>query len=327
MAVACIEMVSGPDKGKSYPIDPVAKKFTLGRTENNDVRLEGKTISRHHAQISVRNGDYVITDLGSKNRTKVNGEPITEKVLADGDEIRIGSNVMRFRGTPSARASDEGTDDGTQFVDMGTLLSKKGSPAPARKAALDEVEDEGTEQVNMGALVKSKSGSPAKKVSARRPKDEPDEDERTNIIDQAKFLGKSRSSVAEPKAPGKAKASRPSSPNTPQNVSFARTEEGGNIEEGTDLLNMEEVLGDSAPKVREISPTFLAVAGGGLVVGVLVFMVVWQAVFATSAASQVEKLVVGQNKILHLNARPDNLPTAIPVKADQDLVGVEQFLV
>ncbi|MBI4616324.1 MAG: hypothetical protein HY720_22120 [Planctomycetes bacterium] len=43
--------------------------------------------------------------------------------------------------------------------------------------------------------------------------------------------------------------------------------------------------------------------------------------------AQVEKLVVGQNKILHLNARPDNLPTAIPVKADQDLVRVEQFLV
>jgi pSer/pThr/pTyr-binding forkhead associated (FHA) protein len=44
----------------------------------------------------VRAGAFWISDLGSTNGTLVNGEPVIEKQLSDGDLIAIGQNTMRF---------------------------------------------------------------------------------------------------------------------------------------------------------------------------------------------------------------------------------------
>jgi sigma-B regulation protein RsbU (phosphoserine phosphatase) len=44
----------------------------------------------------VRNGFFWISDLGSTNGTLVNGEPVIEKQLSDGDMIAIGQNTIRF---------------------------------------------------------------------------------------------------------------------------------------------------------------------------------------------------------------------------------------
>jgi phosphoserine phosphatase RsbU/P len=44
----------------------------------------------------VRGGQFWISDLGSTNGTLVNGEPVLEKQLTQGDVIAIGQNVIRF---------------------------------------------------------------------------------------------------------------------------------------------------------------------------------------------------------------------------------------
>src|SRR4051812_33394946 len=64
--------------------------FTIGRRSETDLRLPGADISRVHAEISIENGGYVIRDKQSRFGTFVNGEKHSEKVLAHGDQIRLG---------------------------------------------------------------------------------------------------------------------------------------------------------------------------------------------------------------------------------------------
>lgn len=70
----------------------------LGRESDEGIRIESPTVSRRHARISVSPDGASLEDLQSKNGTFHRGEPLTASVaLADGDEIGVGSVVMRFR--------------------------------------------------------------------------------------------------------------------------------------------------------------------------------------------------------------------------------------
>jgi len=75
----------------------------LGRDADVAVWLDSPTVSRHHARIVVAGDDATIEDLGSTNGTYLRGESlIARSPLADGDEIRLGSVVVRFRLVGSA---------------------------------------------------------------------------------------------------------------------------------------------------------------------------------------------------------------------------------
>lgn len=72
----------------------------LGRDGDVAVWLESPTVSRHHARIRVSGPDATIEDLGSRNGTVFRGERLTAPVsLTDGDEITVGSVLVRFRRT------------------------------------------------------------------------------------------------------------------------------------------------------------------------------------------------------------------------------------
>src|ERR1051326_6158708 len=59
--------------------------FTIGRRSETDLRLAGPDISRVHAEIAVENSTCVIRDKQSRFGTFVNGQQITERPLAHGD--------------------------------------------------------------------------------------------------------------------------------------------------------------------------------------------------------------------------------------------------
>lgn len=92
----CLVMMQGNNIGRTYSL--LLGRITLGRRRDSDIFLEDVTVSRQHAAL-VRdsNGRFVLYDEGSKNGTFVNGEPISERVLEDGDSIRMGQIVLRFR--------------------------------------------------------------------------------------------------------------------------------------------------------------------------------------------------------------------------------------
>src|SRR6266513_100900 len=74
----------GPLKGTSIQIPEDG--LTFGRLEGNDVNVEDDLVSRRHAGFRLQDGRGVGRDLGSKNGTFVNGEPISKRVLKHGDE-------------------------------------------------------------------------------------------------------------------------------------------------------------------------------------------------------------------------------------------------
>lgn len=78
----------------------------IGRAADAAVPIDSPLISRRHARLTVRGDAAFIEDLGSKNGTIVNGQPIAgERPLADGDEITLaGGVVLVFRS-----AADDGT--------------------------------------------------------------------------------------------------------------------------------------------------------------------------------------------------------------------------
>jgi two-component system response regulator HydG len=74
----------------------VGERVTLGRGDENDVRLFDETASRRHATLSRVAGRVVLDDLGSGNGTRVNGTRVPRAILCDGDVIEIGAVRLRF---------------------------------------------------------------------------------------------------------------------------------------------------------------------------------------------------------------------------------------
>lgn len=69
----------------------------LGRAEDNSLLLDDPFASAHHALVVWREGQWHVEDLGSHNGTYLNGERLSlGRVLASGDEIRVGDTLLRF---------------------------------------------------------------------------------------------------------------------------------------------------------------------------------------------------------------------------------------
>jgi len=68
--------------------------LTIGRARDNSLVLHDTRVSRYHARIQARRGALVLSDLGSTNGLRVNGMPVQEIVLGEGDRIEIGDTVL-----------------------------------------------------------------------------------------------------------------------------------------------------------------------------------------------------------------------------------------
>ena len=63
---------------------------------NARIALSDPNVSRRHAEVRRHGSDVVVADLQSTNGTRVNGVPVRERVLEDGDEITVGTTAIRF---------------------------------------------------------------------------------------------------------------------------------------------------------------------------------------------------------------------------------------
>jgi pSer/pThr/pTyr-binding forkhead associated (FHA) protein/predicted RNA-binding Zn-ribbon protein involved in translation (DUF1610 family) len=69
---------------------------TVGRSPDCDVFLDDVTVSRRHAHVLRRNGQFFIEDKGSLNGTFLNRRRIESGELEDGDEVQIGKYKLTF---------------------------------------------------------------------------------------------------------------------------------------------------------------------------------------------------------------------------------------
>ena len=91
---ALVVRAGGGRVGESFALD--GDRMTIGRRPDSAVFLDDVTVSRDHALLVKRSGDYYLDDLGSLNGTYVNRRRIETHHLADGDELQVGKYKLTF---------------------------------------------------------------------------------------------------------------------------------------------------------------------------------------------------------------------------------------
>ncbi len=89
-----LRVVQGPDLGKEYPL--VDGEMSAGRDPEHAICLTDRSASRTHFLLQVAAGRVKLVDMRSRNRTRVNGEPVAEHLLRVGDEISVGRTRLVF---------------------------------------------------------------------------------------------------------------------------------------------------------------------------------------------------------------------------------------
>ncbi len=90
---------------------PTAGIVTLGRSDKNGIVLPEPASSRVHAEIGCSLEAWTLKDHGSSNGTFVNARRVKERVLEDGDRIRIGTVELRFGLVHPAEGGPERTEN------------------------------------------------------------------------------------------------------------------------------------------------------------------------------------------------------------------------
>lgn len=85
-------------------------RFLIGRTAENDLQIDSKFVSRHHAQIITTNSTSIVEDLNSTNGISYNGKRIRRRVLNDGDVLQIGEHELVYIDERQARARALGVE-------------------------------------------------------------------------------------------------------------------------------------------------------------------------------------------------------------------------
>lgn len=84
-------------------------KVTVGRKDDNDIKLDDLAVSGHHARLIIRQHqnrylnalqEVVIEDLDSTNGTYINGKRVKAQSLEHDDIIKFGDHTFRFEDGP-----------------------------------------------------------------------------------------------------------------------------------------------------------------------------------------------------------------------------------
>jgi FHA domain len=94
---------------------------TIGRDAASTVQIDSGYVSKEHAILSFRGGNWIVEDLESANGTRVNGRPIRVHLdLRPGDKIEIGDTVFEFADLASREAALK-TSPSRKFVRLAAV--------------------------------------------------------------------------------------------------------------------------------------------------------------------------------------------------------------
>ncbi|MGH9322905.1 MAG: FHA domain-containing protein [Vicinamibacteria bacterium] len=65
------------------------REATIGREPTNEICISDPLVSKVHAKIIVANHSVTVFDLGSVNKTRVNGQVVTQAAVGYGDELQF----------------------------------------------------------------------------------------------------------------------------------------------------------------------------------------------------------------------------------------------
>src|SRR5262249_40237438 len=116
--MAILKILSGERSGQT--VDLRGDVVVVGRHPGCDIRVPDETVSRRHARIISQRGGYYVEDLGSRNGTFLNGQPITSLTrLCHLDRINIFNTTVEYRDEGRNGARD---DSGDMTITLGAPL-------------------------------------------------------------------------------------------------------------------------------------------------------------------------------------------------------------
>ena len=100
---ACVVVIHGEGLGRRADIDQ--SPVLVGRSQEADLVIAHKSVSREHCRIWRDASGYRIRDLGATNVTRVNDTRIaSDTALADGDQVTVGESILKFISQDSVEA-------------------------------------------------------------------------------------------------------------------------------------------------------------------------------------------------------------------------------
>jgi hypothetical protein len=126
------------DSAQGFPIQtwhfPARPEVRIGRAPDNDVVITHPYVSRYHVRLVWREGDWEMVNLGTHG-TLMDGRPVSQVILVEGDEMRLGplGPTLRFQ----AQKSNSGLTP-----NFGGTLAGDLSAAPAIRIDAAKKEEE-----------------------------------------------------------------------------------------------------------------------------------------------------------------------------------------
>ena len=148
-------LIEGPHSGSYYSL--AEGKNSIGRAVGSAIRVEDQSVSRHHAEIDKSDAGWIVRDLGSKNGTRVNGNPVTDAVvIGHKDTVRTGIYLFRLV-TQEISVEDEMALPPEAAVSERTVMAEMPAAPEAMTESMEE-ERKAAEAAEEGARppVKSK---------------------------------------------------------------------------------------------------------------------------------------------------------------------------
>ena len=104
------------------------KELSIGRSESNDITLDGLQISGRHARLLRSGNDIVVDDLGSTNGVFVNGNRISRQSISPNDKVQIGSFELRIDSAGNIGVFDTRSKTRIDAVNVTKDVRAKGGP-------------------------------------------------------------------------------------------------------------------------------------------------------------------------------------------------------
>ena len=146
--MAFLQLIFDGQVKQEYEINKT--EFTIGRSANNDVVIDNRSVSGKHAHILKKDDEYILQDLDSTNGTKVNGHKVKTVKLQHGDHIGLFKYTLCFNLIASNEADTESTisqsqnavvnDDATVLLNssqINNMMSDYKSDDDKQKARLE----------------------------------------------------------------------------------------------------------------------------------------------------------------------------------------------
>lgn len=133
--------------GGGDPIPLLKDKLQVGRRNGCDIILRFPNVSSHHSELELIDGHWLITDLDSRNGTKINGVRVSRKWAFPGDQIGFAKHKFEIVYTaegdvpPPIEGAEGATDFSQSLMEKAGLIRRKPKvpPRPPSKRRAKEV--------------------------------------------------------------------------------------------------------------------------------------------------------------------------------------------